>query len=74
MEQENKIPTTYAAAIAELEELVRKMQDPSCDLDNLASYTVRAKELIAFCRERLTKTDNQLKAILHELDESGEQQ
>ena len=73
MEQENKIPTSYAAAIAELDELVRKMQDPACDLDKLASFTIRAKELITFCRDRLTKTDDQLKAILKELDEAPQQ-
>ncbi len=74
MEQENnKIPTNYSEAVKELDELVRKMQDPACDLDKLAAYTVRAKQLITFCRERLTKTDEQLKAILKELDEAPQQ-
>lgn len=73
MEQDNKIPASYSEAVVELDELVRKMQDPACDLDKLAAYTVRAKQLITFCRERLTKTDEQLKAILKELDEAPQQ-
>ncbi len=63
-------PTGYTAAITELEDLVRKMQDKDCDLDKLAAYTVRAKELIVYCRERLAKTDEQLKSILQELETS----
>lgn len=58
---------TYARAIAELEEIVRKMQDDSCDIDNLASYTSRSLELLRFCKAKLQTADEELKKCLEEL-------
>lgn len=64
---ENK-EITYSAAIAELESLVRKMQSDECDIDHLADYTKRSLELLRICREKLTRTDEELKKCLAELD------
>lgn len=61
-------PATYTEAIRELEEIVRKMQSDECDIDSLAGYTRRALELLKFCKEKLTKTDEELKKCLEELD------
>ena len=58
---------TYTQAVNELEELVKKMQDPECSIDNLSQYTKRCKELLEFCRKRLTATDEELKRILGEI-------
>ena len=58
---------TYTQAFNELEELVKKMQDPECSIDNLSQYTKRSKELLEFCRKRLTATDEELKRILGEI-------
>ncbi|MCM1504854.1 MAG: exodeoxyribonuclease VII small subunit [Muribaculum sp.] len=55
---------TYSQAIAELEEILRKMQSDALDIDMLASYTRRATELLTECRARLTATDEELKTIL----------
>jgi len=55
---------TYAQAAKELEGLVQKMQDPNCDIDNLSAYTKRSKELLDFCKKKLTETDEELKKIL----------
>ncbi len=65
--EENKL--TYSQAVTELDELVKKMQDPECSIDNLSQYTKRAKELLDFCRAKLTATDNELKAILESLQQ-----
>ena len=61
------LPQSYAAAIGELEAIVRKMQSDDCDIDNLAAYTARSLALLKFCKERLTKTDDELKRLLEEL-------
>lgn len=61
------LPETYAAAIQELESIVRKMQADDCDIDNLAAYTARSLQLLKFCKARLLKTDEELKALLEEL-------
>lgn len=58
---------TYSAAIAELEEIVAKMQKEDCDIDKLSEYTRRALQLLTFCRERLTKTDEEVRACLDTL-------
>lgn len=63
MEEEIK----YSAAIAELEEILRKMQSENCDIDNLTAYTRRAMELLKLCKQKLTETDEQLKRTLAEL-------
>ncbi len=58
---------TYTQAVNELEELVKKMQDPTCSIDNLSQYTKRSKELLDLCKQRLTATDEELKRILTEM-------
>ena len=55
---------TYTQAVTELEQLVQKMQDPQCSIDNLTDYTKRSKELLSICRKKLTEADEQLKQIL----------
>lgn len=55
---------TYNQAVAELEEIIRRMQSDTLDIDQLAAYTQRATELLAECRRRLTATDEELKSII----------
>ena len=59
---------TYTHAITELESILRTMQSDECDIDRLAALTRRATELIAECRSRLVATDEELKAILADLE------
>jgi len=61
---------TYRAAVAELEEIVRKMESDSCDIDQLSSYTTRALQLLKFCKERLFKTNEEVTRCLEELREA----
>ena len=58
---------TYSEAIAELEGILGKMQSPDCDIDNLSKYAARAIELLKHCREKLTRTDEELKKSLETL-------
>lgn len=59
---------TYNEAFSELDSILKLMQSDQCDIDRLASLTRRATALIAECRSRLTATDDELKAILAELE------
>ncbi len=51
----------YAGAMAELEKIAQKVEDPSTALDDVEKYIRRSDELIAKCREYLrtmkTKTE-----------------
>lgn len=65
MQQDTNL--TYSAALAELETIIARMQDPNCDIDLLAGYTSRALQLLKLCKEKLFKTDEELKKCLEEL-------
>lgn len=64
---EKPLPDTYSAAITELEQIVRKMQQDDCDIDNLAALTARSLALLKVCKERLQQTDTELQKLLAEL-------
>lgn len=55
---------TYREAVNELDSIVRKMQDDRIDIDQLATYTRRAAELLTECRGRLTTTEEELRSVL----------
>lgn len=59
---------TYNQAVAELDAILRNMQSDSCDIDSLTLLTRRATELLRECRSRLTTTDEELRAILSDLE------
>ena len=54
----------YENAIVELEEIVRKMENNELDMDSLTQQLQRAKTLIKCCKDKLTKTDEEIKKIL----------
>ena len=60
MEQELK----YEAAFAELQQIVRKMENDELDIDQLSEQLKRAQALIKLCKDKLTKTDEEIKKIL----------
>ncbi len=43
----------YTKAVAELEEIAAKMEDPATSLDDIGALVKRSKELIAACRAYL---------------------
>ena len=65
---ESQQPTSYQAAIEELQRIVAEMQSENCSIDNLSEYTVRALELLKFCKAKLPATDEKLRKILDELE------
>lgn len=68
--QEVNTQLTYSEAVKELEDIVQKMQSPDCSIDNLAKYTKRSAELLKICKDKLTATDQEVKKIIQQLDES----
>ncbi|MDE5998011.1 MAG: exodeoxyribonuclease VII small subunit [Muribaculaceae bacterium] len=60
----------YSEAIAELEAITAKMQSQECDIDSLASLTSRALELVKICKDKLFKTDEEVRRCLETLSDS----
>lgn len=56
----------YEEAMRELEQIVRRMENDELDIDSLGEQLKTAKELITMCKDKLTKTDNEIKKILAE--------
>lgn len=56
----------YETAFAELQSIVRKMENDELDIDQMTEQLKRAQELIQFCKDKLTKTDEEIKKILAE--------
>lgn len=59
---------TYSQAKQELEEIVSAIESENLNVDALTEKVKRASELIAFCKEKLTKTDEELQKILNEIN------
>ena len=54
----------YEEAIKQLETITRRMEAGEYDIDELTEQLQTAKKLIKFCRDKLTKTDAEIKKIL----------
>ena len=59
---------TYGQAMEQLEAILAKMQSDDCDIDSLSKYTADSLALLKHCKEKLTRTDEELKKCLAELD------
>lgn len=56
----------YEEAVALLEEIVDKMENDELDINQLSDQLKRAKELVKLCKDKLTKTDEEIKKLLSE--------
>lgn len=54
----------YEEAMRELEQIVARMENGEPDIDTLAAQLKTAQELIKYCKDKLTKTDEEIKKIL----------
>lgn len=53
----------YEEALAQLETIVRKMEANEYDIDELAVQLKTAQQLIRLCRDKLTKTEEEIKKL-----------
>lgn len=53
----------YEEALAQLDTIVRKMEQNEYDIDELAAQLKTAQRLIKFCKDKLTKTEEELQKI-----------
>ena len=55
---------TYEESLKQLEEIVQQMEAGNYSIDQLADQLKTAQQLISQCREKLYKTDTEIKKIL----------
>lgn len=54
----------YEEAVYELEQIVNRMENDELDIDTMSEQLKRAQILIKLCKEKLAKTDEEIKKIL----------
>ena len=55
----------YETAMKQLEEIVRKMESGELDIDSLSKELKTAQRLIKLCKDKLTKTEEEINKIMH---------
>jgi exodeoxyribonuclease VII small subunit len=58
-----KEPASYEQALAELDQLVERMENGQLPLDRLLDEYKRGAELLAYCRGRLETVEEQVKIL-----------
>ena len=54
----------YEEAVRQLEQIVTRLEDGELDIDELSGELKKARKLITLCKQRLTKTDEEIQKIL----------
>ena len=60
----------YEAAFAQLQDIVRKMENDEYSIDEIAVQLQTAQRLIKFCKDKLSKTEAEIRQL--EVEANGE--
>lgn len=55
----------YEEAVRGLEAIVDKLENDELDIDSMAERLKEAQKLIKLCKDKLTKTDEEIKKLLN---------
>ena len=66
MKEEQK----YEEAFAQLQDIVRKMENDEYSIDEIAVQLKEAQRLIKFCKDKLSKTEAEIRQL--EVEANGE--
>lgn len=55
---------TYKEAVAEIEEILDKLENDDPDVDELTENVKRVNFLIKFCKEKLTETEMEIQKVM----------
>lgn len=56
----------YEEAVSQLEQIVVNLEEGELNIDDLSSELKKAQKLITLCKQRLTKTDEEIQKILND--------
>lgn len=60
---------SYKEAMAQLEQIVHKIENEEPDVDELSDMVKKASELMQFCRKKLKSTEEEINLTLEKLKE-----
>lgn len=60
---------TYQEAVNEIDEILEKIENEELDVDELSTKVKRVSTLIKMCKDKLHKTEEEVKNILKEMEE-----
>jgi exodeoxyribonuclease VII small subunit len=60
---------SYAEAIAEIEEIVEKIENNELDVDELAQNVKKVAELVKLCKAKLRSTEEEVEKILKDFED-----
>lgn len=63
-----EIKMSYKEAMAEIEEIVLKLENNQLDVDELSVRVKRVSELITFCKSKLHETEEEVEKVLKTMD------
>ncbi len=63
-----KNKTTYTEAITELEKIVNEIENEDIGVDELSEKVKRASVLIKICKDKLYKTEEEVNAVLKDIE------
>jgi exodeoxyribonuclease VII small subunit len=62
---------SYTDAFRELQEIVSEIEQGEISVDDLSEKVKRASFLIRICKEKLSRTEEDVNRVLKELDSAG---
>ena len=65
----NKKTISYNEAMAEVEEILEKIENEELDVDDLAEKVKRVSVLLKICKDKLLKTNEHVEQTLKEMEE-----
>ncbi len=60
---------TYKEAVAEIEEILEKLENEELDVDELAAKVKRVSQLLKFCKDKLSGTEKEIQNIIGDMEE-----
>lgn len=60
---------SYKEAVAEIEDILEKIENEELDVDDLTEKVKRVSSLITLCKEKLHNTEQEVEKILKEMEE-----
>ena len=65
---------SFGEAVSEVEEILAGLEQDEVDIDRLGEEVKRAVELIQVCREKLEKTDGEVRELVAGLQQPGSEE